>query len=125
MGDFGFNLFLDPSRITAGETDAVQEAMAGLETDVNKRYPRTFVLSRLSLTIDEYKQELTLARVPLYVFVSLFVIVIIYFLVLITGLLGRASPKRRRSCEAGVQAWPRLPGHWRWPRRRWPSSRWL
>ena len=91
VGDFGFNLFLDPSRITAGDADAVQEAMAGLETDVNKRYPRTFVLSRLSLAIDEYKQELTLARVPLYVFVSLFVIVIIYFLVLITGLLGRSQ----------------------------------
>ena len=91
VGDFGFSLFIDSSLVTADTAESTQNALAGLETDLNKQYPRTLVLSRLSLTLDEFKQELTLARVPLYVFISLFVIVIMYFLVMITGILGRSQ----------------------------------
>ena len=91
VADFGFSLFIDSSLVTADTTEATQDALAGLETDLNKQYPRTLVLSRLSLTLDEFRQELTLARVPLYVFISLFVIVIMYFLVMITGILGRSQ----------------------------------
>ena len=90
VGDFGFNLFVDPSVITAGTVDATQEALDGLETDLNKAYPRTFVFSRLGLTLEEFERDLTLARVPVYVFVSLVVVVILYFLALITGILGRS-----------------------------------
>ena len=97
VGDFGFSLFLDSTLVTAETASATQEAMAGLETDLNKQYPRTLVLSRLSLTLDEFQQELTLARVPLYVFISLFVAVIVYFLVMITGVLGRSQAE-----EAGL-----------------------
>ena len=97
VADFGFSLFINPSLVTAATTDATQDALAGLETDLNKQYPRTLVLSRLSLTLDEFQQELTLARVPLYVFISLFVIVIMYFLVMITGILGRSQAE-----EAGL-----------------------
>ena len=89
VGDFGFNFFVDPSVITAETVDATQEALDGLETDLNKAYPRTFVFSRLGLTLEEFKRDLTLARVPVYVFVSLVVVVILYFLALITGILGR------------------------------------
>ena len=90
VGDFGFNLFVDPSVITAGTVDATQEALDGLETDLNKAYPRTFVFSRLGLALEEFERDLTLARVPVYVFVSLVVVVILYFLALITGILGRS-----------------------------------
>ncbi len=97
VGDFGFSLFVDSGLVTADTADATQDALVGLETDLNKQFPRTLVLSRLSLTLDEFKQELTLARVPLYVFISLFVIVIMYFLVMITGILGRSQAE-----EAGL-----------------------
>ncbi len=91
VADFGFNVFTDPSVITAGTVDHVQASLEGLETDINKDYPRTFVFTRLELTLNEFEQDLTLARVPVYVFVSLVVIVILYFLVLITGILGRTQ----------------------------------
>ncbi len=91
VADFGFNVFVDPSVITAGTVDSVQASLEGLETDINKDYPRTFVFTRLELTLDEFERDLTLARVPVYVFVSLVVIVILYFLVLITGILGRTQ----------------------------------
>ena len=105
VGDFGSYIFIDPSVITAGTVDATQEAMDGLETDLNKAYPRTFVFSRLGLTLDEFERDLTLARVPIYVFVSLVVIVVLYFLALITGILGRSQADELgllRSRGAGV-----------------------
>ena len=91
VGDFGFNLFVDPSVITAGTVDATQEALAGLETDLNKSYPRTFVFSRLDLVLEEFETDLTLARVPVYVFISLVFVIVLYFLALITGILGRGQ----------------------------------
>ena len=91
IGDFGYNVFIDPSKITAQMVDATQESLVGLETDLNKSYPRTFVFSRLGLTLDEFERDLTLARVPVYVFVSLVIIIVFYFLVLISGILGRTQ----------------------------------
>ena len=91
IGDFGFNVFVDPSKITAQEVNTTQESLEGLETDLNKSYPRTFVFSRLGLTLGEFEIDLTLARVPVYVFVSLVVVIVLYFLVLITGILGRSQ----------------------------------
>ena len=91
VGDFGFNIFTAPSVITANEIDATKEALAGLEADLNKTYPRTFVFSRLKTTIRDFERELALARVPVYVFASLVVMVVLYFLALITGILGRSQ----------------------------------
>ena len=91
VGDFGFNAFVDPSVITAGNVDATQESLVALEASLNKAYPRTFVFSRLGLTLREFEQDLALAQVPVYVFSSLVVIVVLYFLVLATGILGRSQ----------------------------------
>ena len=90
-GDFGFNLFVDPTQIAAGDIAATQAALHGLETDLNKAYPRTFVFTRLGLTLREFQRDLTLARVPVYVFISLAVIVTLYFLSLTGGMLGRSQ----------------------------------
>ena len=91
VGDFGFNLFLDPGYVTAGNADEVKQQLLGLETDLNKEYPRTLVSSRLARTIDEFERSLTLARVPLYLYLSLVVVVVLYFLALITGSMGRSQ----------------------------------
>ena len=97
VGDFGFYLFLDAGYLNAGNADEVKRQLEGLETDLNKRYPRTLVLSRLGRTIDEYNRAFTLAKVPLYLYLSLVVVVVLYFLALITGSLGRSQAE-----EAGL-----------------------
>lgn len=91
IGDFGFNVFVDPSRITARDVQSTQESLEGLETGLNKSYPRTFTFTRLDLTLEEFERDLTLARVPVYVFISLVVVIVLYFLVLIAGILGRSQ----------------------------------
>jgi len=97
VGDFGFLLFLDSGFLTIGNTDEIKSEVLGLETDLNKVYPRTLVLSRLGLTIDEFGKALTLAKIPLYLYLSLVVVVVLYFLALITGTLGRSQAE-----EAGL-----------------------
>ena len=91
IGDFGFNVFVDPSRITAQTVEETMYSLEALETDLNKSYPRTFIFTRLGLTLEEFERELVLARVPVYVFVSLVVVIVLYFLVLIAGILGRSQ----------------------------------
>ncbi|MCI0902726.1 MAG: hypothetical protein J4N75_04425 [Chloroflexi bacterium] len=97
VGDFGFYLFLDAGKLTAGNASDVKRQVLGLETDLNKVYPRTLVLSRLGRTIEEFEKALTLARIPLYLYLSLVVVVVLYFLALITGTLGRSQAE-----EAGL-----------------------
>jgi ABC-type antimicrobial peptide transport system permease subunit len=91
VGDFGFLLFLDSGLLTIGNINEVRSQVLGLETDLNKVYPRTLVLSRLGLTIDQFGKALTLAKIPLYLYLSLVVVVVLYFLALITGTLGRSQ----------------------------------
>ena len=97
VGDFGFYLYLDSGYLTAGNADEMKQHVEGLETDLNKVYPRTLVLSRLGRTVDEFNRALTLAKVPLYLYLSLVVVVVLYFLALITGTLGRSQAE-----EAGL-----------------------
>ncbi|SUZ57453.1 uncharacterized protein METZ01_LOCUS10307 [marine metagenome] len=97
VGDFGFFLFLDAGYLTASNADDVKEQVLGMETDLNKVYPRTLTLSRLGLTVDEFNRSLTLAKIPLYLYLSLVVVVVLYFLALITGTLGRSQAE-----EAGL-----------------------
>ena len=97
VGDFGFYLFLDSGGFTSANANNVKDQVLGLETDVNKVYPRTLVLSRLGLTIEEFNKASNLARIPLYLYLSLVVVVVLYFLALITGTLGRSQAE-----EAGL-----------------------
>ena len=88
-GDFGWLLFFDTRLVTAGTAGLTKDALIGLETDINKRFPRTFVFTGLKNRLTDYQKRLTLARVPLYLFIGLVVLVILYFLALVMGLLTR------------------------------------
>ena len=97
VGDYGWFLFLDTSVLTASAVKPTEEAIVGLETDINKSFPRSLVLSGLDNTLAEHRRDLKVARVPIYLYISLVVVVILYFLVLVMGLLART-----RSDEASL-----------------------
>ena len=97
VADFGWYFYLDTGVLTADLAGPTKDAVLGLETDINKRFPRSFVLSGLTSTIGKYQTQLTLARVPLYLFISLVVLIILYFLALVMGMMARS-----RSDEAGL-----------------------
>jgi hypothetical protein len=95
VGDYEWFLFTDTSVLTVDTVQSTRDALLGLERDINKRFPRSTVLTLLENSNDTgllttYQRDLTLARVPLFLFISLVVVVILYFLVLVMGLLARA-----------------------------------
>ena len=97
VANYGWLVFLDTSVLTAGTVRPTIDAVTGLETDINKRFPRSLVLSGLDNTLGDYEKDLSHARVPLLVFISLVVFVTLYFLALVMGLLART-----RSDEASL-----------------------
>ena len=90
VGDYSWALFLDTTGLSPSLVKPTKEAISGLETDINKRFQRSFVLTGLDNTLEEFEKDLAHARVPLFLFISLLVVVILYFLALVMGLLARA-----------------------------------
>ena len=102
VGDFGWYLYLDTDVLNADLVQPARDDFEGMETDVNKRVPRSLILTRLENSRDtgllaQYQRAVTRARAPIYLFISLVVVVILYFLALVTGLLAQT-----RSEEAGL-----------------------
>ena len=91
VGDFTWFLFLDTTVLKSSLVGPTQDAIKRLETDVNRQFPRSLVLTGLKPALKEYRQALTLARVPIFVFISLVVLVLIYFLIMVMGMLARSQ----------------------------------
>ena len=102
VGDYGWFLYINPDVITAATVQQTRDDLTALETDINSRFPRSYVLTGLENSrgtglLATYQRELTLARAPLILFISLVVVVILYFLALAVGLLAGA-----RSAESSM-----------------------
>ena len=89
VANYGWMLFTDTSVLTASTVEPTKQAVTGLEIDVNKRYPRTWVFTGLGRTLEDFQTDLKHAKVPLFLFISLVVVVILFFLALVMGLLAR------------------------------------
>ena len=102
VGDYGWFLYINPDVITSSTVQQTRDDLTALETDINSRFPRSYVLTGLENSrgtglLATYQRELTLARAPLILFISLVVVVILYFLALAVGLLAGA-----RSAESSM-----------------------
>ncbi len=102
VGDYGWLLYLQTDTITASTVQKTRDDLTALEIDVNNELPRSYVLTGLENSrgtglLASYQRELTLARAPLFLFISLVVVVILYFLALAVGLLAGA-----RSAESSM-----------------------
>ena len=102
VGDYGWLLYVKPDVITSDTAQDVRDDLTALETNVNSAFPRSYVLTGLENSrgtglLATYQRELTLARAPLFLFISLVVVVILYFLALAVSLLAGA-----RSAESSM-----------------------
>ena len=102
VGDFGWYLFLETDLLNADLVQPTRNAFQEMETDINKGVPRSLVLTRLENSRDtgllaSYQRAVTRARAPIYLFISLVTVAILYFLAVVTSLLART-----RSEEAGL-----------------------
>ncbi|MCH2506341.1 MAG: hypothetical protein MK125_12395, partial [Dehalococcoidia bacterium] len=55
VGDFTWFLFLDTAVLTSTMVGSTEKALKGLETDVNRQFPRSLVLSGLKIALKEYR----------------------------------------------------------------------
>ena len=102
VGDYGWHLYLDTAVLTGDKVASTRAAIQGLERELNKNVPRSLTLTRLENSRDtgllaSYQRALIRARVPIYLFLALVALVILYFLALVAGLLAQT-----RSAEAGL-----------------------
>ena len=102
VGDYGWFLYVVPDVITSDTVQQTRDDLTALETDVNSAFPRSYVITGLENSrgtglLATYQRELTLARAPLFLFISLVVVVILYFLALAVNLLAGA-----RSAESSM-----------------------
>ena len=102
VGDYGWFLYVKPDIITSDSVQKTRDDLTALETNINSQFPRSYVLTGLENSrgtglLATYQRELTLARAPLFLFISLVVVVILYFLALAVGLLAGA-----RSAESSM-----------------------
>ncbi|MSP78651.1 MAG: ABC transporter permease [Dehalococcoidia bacterium] len=89
-GDFWWRVFINPFAINPSTVNQTLDALRGLETDVNKVFPRSLVLSLLGPELKEYQRRLALAQVPIYLFAALVVGVLLYYLWMVSSLLARS-----------------------------------
>ena len=90
LGNFWWHVFLDEQRVTPPLTSTAIDALEGLEADVNEAVPRSYLFSRLVPDLQAFQRRLALAQVPVFLFASLVVGALLYYLFLLTGLLSRA-----------------------------------
>ena len=97
VGNFSWLYDVERGLIDASLVQPTIDALSNLETDLNKSYPRTLVLTALDSTLKEFQVELLEARVGIFLFVSMVGLVILYFLA-----VTLSSVARIQSAEAGL-----------------------
>jgi len=97
LGDYRWYVALDYMSLTAATATAAKESLAAADSDINKQLARALAFTGVPDLVDQYYRALALARVPLFMFVSLVVGVVLYYLVATTALQAR-----ERGQEAAV-----------------------
>ena len=90
LSTYSWYVALDTGSLTTSSAPVARQDLKDLEADVNQSFPRSLAFSPLGRTVSEYERFLALARVPLFMFTSLVVGVVLYYLVLISWMLARS-----------------------------------
>ncbi len=89
LGSFRWSLFLDPSGVTYRNASQLHSSLATIETDLNKRFPRSLVVSPLGHRISDYQRTLALSRLPFFILISLILGIVLYFLAIASVVLAK------------------------------------
>ena len=89
LGSFRWSLFLNPSGVTYRNASQLHSSLATIETDLNKRFPRSLVVSPLGHRISDYQRTLALSRLPFLILISLILGIVLYFLAIASTVLAK------------------------------------
>ncbi len=87
--DFVWLFVVDRSGLPASDADRLSSTLAGVLADVQTNLPDSTWTTKLGDLLDHYQALLVVARVPLLLVLFLAVGVLLYYLFLIAGFLGR------------------------------------
>ena len=88
--DFGWFYYLDRHGLRAGDVDPIQATILGAKNDVSANLDNSSFFIKLDEVLDEYEEQLLLARIPLFLMVFLVTGILIYYLALVSGLIVRS-----------------------------------
>ena len=88
--DTTWHFFTDRQKMRAAEVKEVQGIMAGIRHAVSVDLKNSSYSIRLDGLLDDYEEQLLLARLPLYLMLFLVTGILIYYLALIAGLVVRS-----------------------------------
>ncbi len=77
---YWWTAFLDTEQLTPGTVESTKSQLHQLEADINKQFSRSLVLTGLDEILTEYQRDVSLARVPLFLFTSLVIGVVLFLL---------------------------------------------
>ncbi len=89
LSDFVWLFYTDVPELRASEVEALQSVLRGITLDLRSNVPDSNWRTELDEVLDRYSSLLLLARVPLFLMVFLVVSVLLYYMFLIAGLIGR------------------------------------
>ena len=82
--------YLDRHGLRAGDVNAVQDTIRRVEFDVLSNLARSDTSFKLDTVLDDYEEQILLARIPLFLMVFLVTAILIYYLALVTGLIVKS-----------------------------------
>ena len=89
LTDFLWLFTTDRIGLSADHVDGLQTAIEDIKEDIRNNVPNSSWRTELDEILDEYSSLLLLARVPLLLVIFLVVSVLLYYMFLIAGLIGR------------------------------------
>ena len=88
--DTTWHFFVDRQKMRAAEVEEAQDILAGIRHAVSVDLRNSSYSIRLDGLLDDYEEQLLLARLPLYLMLFLVTGILVYYLALIAGLVVRS-----------------------------------
>ncbi|PKB80453.1 MAG: hypothetical protein BZY88_08675 [SAR202 cluster bacterium Io17-Chloro-G9] len=82
--------YLDRQGISAGDVSAAQKVLARIERDVKGDLRNSSIGLTLDSVLDDYQEQLVLARIPLFLILFLVTGILTYYLALVSGLIVKS-----------------------------------
>ena len=88
--DVTWFFFWDRRGIRVGDVGALQDEIPRVERDVRRNLNQSSITIDLADVLDDYEEQLLLARIPLFLMLFLVTGILVYYLALIAGLVVRS-----------------------------------
>ena len=95
--DVKWSFYMNRRAIRAGDVGPIQDTIQQVENDVRHNLQNASTTIKLGDVLSAYQEQILLARIPLYLMISLTTGILIYYLALVSGLVVKS-----RSAETSI-----------------------